>query len=569
MCWMVEMRGRKKDLYMKCSSYMKKLSRNKKLITGGIGIALIIFAVLFFLFFAAKKEVWFCDEIYTFQSANGMEQSWPDTIKGKWISAEEMESFFAADSEDLSLKWISDSLYNDHVPLYFWIYRVVAFYLFKGSATLWTGFSINLLFYILFLGIAFKFLYDLTQKPVATAGIILVSSIVNKVMLAQTTILRMYMMLVLAEILLLIMGVKILQDKEQGKLRFTTFVGLFVFSIFGFLTHYDYWIFYAMTAAVFCAWLLIVALKKQKSKFFKTMEFRCVLAWVGNFVAALLSTILIFPYCRWNLNKGKGQMALHSVFVFSAKKVENILWGFERLSVSLFGEGLLWGIGILILLGAILGAIVLLKKRKEDFRALVIVFMTLIPIGYQLIVCFTMPDLNEERYLWGAFTMIHICFVWSVYLLTEAFISKLKVKKQQIVSGVTAACLTILLVGLQLISIDGGSGVPYLLHPQKDVEALEAHSEVPWMVYGPTGSVYSYYDWLIPEKICFLSEKNTPEEALALSELTDEGTFVLYCLPDYLEQACVFLEQELDKELESEWLTNSTQLSVYVIEVKN
>lgn len=554
---------------MKKSLYIKNSDRDKKLITWGIGALLIVCAVFFFLFFCSKKEVWFCDEIYTFQSANGMEQGWPDATKGKWISAEEMEAFFAADSKELSLKWISDSLYNDHVPLYFWLYRVVAFFLFKGSATLWTGYCINLLFYILFLGIAYKFFCDLTSRPMLSAGIVLVSSIINRVMLAQTTILRMYMMLVLAELLLLLIGFKLVKDKEQGRLKATTFLGLFVFSVFGFLTHYDYWIFYAMTAAVFCAWLLLLAFKKQKGKFLKTLEFRFVLAWVGNFVAALLSTILIFPYCRWNLNKGKGQTALHSIFVFSSKKVENILWGFERLSISLFGEKLPGVIGIVIIFGGIFSAIVLLKKRKEYFRVLVMTFVTLIPIGYQLIVCFTMPDLNEERYLWGAFTMIQMCFVWSVYLCTEALVNRFMLKKKQVVAGVAVACLTLLLSVLQLLSINGGSGVPYLFHPQKDVGALEAHDNVPWVVYGPIGSAYSYYDWLIPQEICFLSEEHTEEDVSAVAELQDDGSFIVYCLPEYLTQAMAFFEQELNKELESEWLTNSTQLSVYVMKEKN
>lgn len=39
-----------------------------------LGILIMIMGIITFLFWVSKKEVWFCDEIYTFQSAHGMEQ---------------------------------------------------------------------------------------------------------------------------------------------------------------------------------------------------------------------------------------------------------------------------------------------------------------------------------------------------------------------------------------------------------------------------------------------------------------------------------------------------------------
>ena len=40
------------------------------------GMALLIVGIINFLYWGNKKEVWFCDEIYTYESANGFEQGW-------------------------------------------------------------------------------------------------------------------------------------------------------------------------------------------------------------------------------------------------------------------------------------------------------------------------------------------------------------------------------------------------------------------------------------------------------------------------------------------------------------
>ena len=104
-----------------------------------LGILIMIMGIITFLFWVSKKEVWFCDEIYTYESSNGFEQQWPATYTNIWMTGEDVEDFFSADSDSLSLKAISDRLYNDHVPLYFWVFRILSFFLFKGSGTIWIG----------------------------------------------------------------------------------------------------------------------------------------------------------------------------------------------------------------------------------------------------------------------------------------------------------------------------------------------------------------------------------------------------------------------------------------------
>lgn len=556
---------------MECSYLLKRYMIIKKNFKKDIvcnyiiGCLVLVIGIISFLFWTSQKEVWFCDEIYTFESAHGMEQSWPAANTGQWIDREEMEAFFSANSDRLSLNWIRDTLYSDHVPLYFWLYRIVAFFCFKGSATLWTGYSINLIFYILFLGLAYIFWKKTTGNFMISAAIVLLSSIVNKIMIGQFTMLRMYMMLVFSEFILIIIGMKIFRLREKGVLDFTSYLLLLLASLLGFLVHYDYWVFYAITSFAFCVWLLLIAMKKEKKLFFKSIEFKCVLAWVGNFISSLILTMLIFPYCRWNLNRGKGQTALHSFFQFSGDKIETIIWGYRRLVAAIFGEHFSFELGIIIIAVFVTSAIILLYRKKEWNKLSVLCFMVIISLGYQMIICFTFPAGNEERYLWGTFTLFFMCFVWSVYLLLDAICKVIRKKSKTIVMTVVSVAFTVTLLVVQYNSIDKGNGVPYLRYPFKDVKVLESYEELPWIVYGNVEDVYSYYDWIIPEQICFFSQENTKEDLEALIELESVDTFILYTYPKYYSQALEFVEQGLGERYEKEYLMQSVNMDVYVI----
>lgn len=548
--------------------------KRKRIQAFWIGIILLAAGTLSFFYWGSKKQVWFCDEIYTYESANGFEQDWPASYVDEWMTGADVEAFFAADSEELSLNAITVRLYNDHVPLYFWLFRVVSFFLFRGSGTIWIGLGINLVFYLVFLGLAYGIFLRITERPLLSGAVIFLTCVVNRLMIEQATVLRMYMMLLLAELLLLLGALRILRESGGGRMRPGVFLYLFPVSVAGFLTHYHYWIFYAVTAVCFCGWLLIAAWRKQGRKFWAAREFRYAAAWAGNFAVSLLTTIFLFPYCRWNLNRGKGQTALYSLFDFSAEKGKQIQWGYERLSASLFGEGVPAAGGLLILFGCILGGAVILYRRKQKARFAGLVLVVLAAQAYQFFVCFTMPDAWEERYLWCVFTFMMLCAVWCGILLYDCLAALvrekmyrkgLQIKGRKAAGRAAALFLTAGIVWGELSVIDGGRGVAYLFHPEKDLALLQDNSSLPWIVYGPTVGVYSYYDWIIPDRICFLTRDRSAEDREAV-KLLEEDRFVLYLYEDYLSEALAFFEEELGEEVRAQYLTRSTNLAVYLIE---
>lgn len=541
---------------------------DKKMTMASLIIVLLLLGVgtLSLLYWGGEKQIWFCDEIYTYESANGFEQDWPMARTDTWMSGGDVEAFFAADKKPFSFGDITVRLYNDHVPLYFWLFRAVSLLFFKGSGTLWIGLSLNLLFYLLFLGLCYAVFLRLLKDPLSVGVILFLTCIVNRLMVEHITVLRMYMMLLLAEGLLLFGGHLVLRDSRRGKLSPGTFLYLFAVSLFGFLTHYDYWIFYAATALSFCLYLLSAALREKGGQFFRTPAFRCVLLWAGNFVLSLLGTIWAFPYCRWNLNKGKGQMALHSLFDLSAGKVGQILWGYKSLSASLFGGNVPTALGLAVIFGCILGGGILLLRKKE-YQILTGLIPTVCTTQiYQLVVCFTMPAGLEERYLWGEFVILMLCAAFGAGLLFRDAFSRIADAKKRHIFRLTAGIfLSACLLFGQISVIDGGKNVAYLFQEGKDVALLQENKELPWVVYGPAEDVYSCYDWRIPEKICFYAPGSAAGEMRAIKEL-QESPFILYVYEKDLPESLALFEEVLGRDLTHTYLTGSTNYSVYLVE---
>lgn len=545
----------------------KTLIRKENLITIFIGLLLLTAGTLSLLYWGSKKEVWFCDEIYSYQSANGFEQDWPMNCVDKWMTGSDVDAFFAADWDKLSFNDITVRLFDDHVPLYFWLFRAVSFFFFKGSGTIWIGLTINLLFYLVFLGLGYLLFCRLTKNPLLSGMIMILTCIVNRLLLEQLTILRMYMMLLSAEALLLLGGFWIMREVSKEKLSPGVFFYLFFVSVAGFLTHYDFWIFYAAESSCFCLWLLILAFRKKRKKFWSAAAFRYAAAWCVSFILSLLATIWLFPYCRWNLNKGKGQMALSSLFNFSGVKIKQIAMGYEHLSISLFGAIFPVKTSLLLIFGCILGGGILLFRSKEYRRLTGLVLTVLTAQTYQLAVCFTMPAEFEVRYLWGAYTIMMLCMAYGAVLLLQALFNKIENRKtRQIAQWITGFFLSVCILTGEISVVDGGKEIPYLFYEEKDVDLLEENRGIPWIVFGnDAADVYSCYDWRIPERICFLTLDNTSEDRTAVQDLQSER-FVLYVYEEHLSEALSFFEQELERTPKAGYLTRSTNYTVYLVE---
>lgn len=528
-------------------------------------VFLLLIGTAVFLYWSAKKEVWFCDEVYSYQSANGFEQGWPGEEYGKWMSGEEVSKYFSADWDKLALDYIGTTLYSDHVPLYFWLFRLVSYYGFHGSASLWIGFSINLFFFVTLLILTYKVFEHLTKKPLAAGLIAFLSCVANRLILQQAMTLRMYMMLLWAEVLLLVTGFWILREKSGWKQKLLAYLALYGVSVFGFLTHYDFWIYYAVVAAVFCLRLLLYAVRKERARLWRAKEFWTVIFWIGNFVAALGTELLAFKYSRWNLFRDKGAMAMDTLFDFTKDKLGQIRWGYDHLTICIFGEGFPGWIGWLLVFGCIAGGAIVLYRKKDIACMEILLLSVAITQLYQLAVCFSMPGENVERYLWGSYTITLMAALWGGVLLAEYAMEHMPAGAYRgWAKTAVSICIVLTFLLWQVKIVDGGNGIIYLFHSGKDMKQLEEKREVPWIVYGPQGGAYSYYDFTMPEKICFLSGQET-EELESLATIEGESEVLLYVQDALLVDAVSALEDHLGRKLQAEYLCNSVNMNVYLV----
>lgn len=529
-----------------------------------IGVLLLTAGTLSLLYWGNRKQIWFIDEIYTYESANGFEQDYPTARPDQWMTGEDVDAFFAADMDTLSLNEIAARLYTDHVPLYFWLFRMVSLFFFKGSGTIWIGLSINLFFYLIFLGLVYRLSLWLTQNPLLSGVATLLTCVVNRLIVQQITFVRMYMMLLWAELMVLLGGLWILQKIKQNKMSAGVLLYLFLVSVAGFLTHYYFWIFYAAEAVVFCLWLLIRAVRKGRKNFRSSMEFQYVLAWFSDLAISLFIAVQLFPYCRWNLRIDNAYRAKRSLFIFSTKKLEQIAWGYECLSTFLFGDFLPVAAGLLIIFGCIIGGMIILYRKKEYQKLAGLCLTVLTAQLYQLIVCFTLPAAWYERYLWGSTTMMMLCMAWGAILLLQACLSKIADKRMRRISQWTiGVVLSVCILAAEILIIDDGKGIRYLFFEEKDVDQLQENSDIPWIVYGVL-DIYSFYDWRIPEQICFLTWTDSEEDQAAVQAMQSES-FILYVYDDHYSDALAFLEQALGRKPEAEYLTKSTNFNVYLV----
>lgn len=110
-----------------------------------------------FLFLGTKKDIWFCDEVYSYMSANadGIKQN-IFSLENEWISGKDVAAYFSAEDYRLNFGTIANALYTDHVPLYFWVLRLASI-INMGSCSKWVGLGINLVFYCVLYSVLWRF----------------------------------------------------------------------------------------------------------------------------------------------------------------------------------------------------------------------------------------------------------------------------------------------------------------------------------------------------------------------------------------------------------------------------
>ncbi|MCF0186101.1 MAG: hypothetical protein HUJ98_06405, partial [Bacteroidaceae bacterium] len=427
-------------------------------------------AVLFCIFIAmgSQKDIWFGDEVLTFESANfdsteGLDEFESNGGAGVWMDGQEFTNRWSVTDNKLGFEIIKRDLYDDHVPLYFFLVNIVSFVV-KGSCSKWIPLSINF-FFACVAGLSLLKLLQKKWEGVATV-LLTLSVAAHPVIVEQLTFARMYMMFSAILVLMLIF----VNEDNLDRWKTTILLGILITA--GLLTHYYFWVFDGIFAAVMFVSLLI-----QK-------KWMPAVRLVTANVEALALTTLLFPQWTYRIRGGNGATALGNILSFE--------YVFEEVKefVTVSADMIAPGIGLLILVLMVAAFVAFVIKDKGKTRQLYLVVIS--SVLFILFVIHTTPNGQVERYILPAATVL---MGVTAYVLLDLFHDK------KIVLIVLSG---ILLAGSLVLGLNGNN-IDYLtLRTKEERAVLYDKADVPWIA---AGSMEEWrmtcvsYDFRIPKKI--------------------------------------------------------------------
>ncbi len=503
------------------------------------------------LFLSGKKKVEFCDESLSLESANSV---WKDNIyekRNRWMSGEDVELYYAATDLNPHLITIMQKLWVDHVPFYFWLLRFASL-IGYGSASPMIGLGLNLFLALLF----FLWLFTAAGKRTAydrrvTAGVLLLTALfflTMPVFLSMLTLIRMYLLFCLLELLLAWYVSRFLMEEEAVKKK-TPQIAYVVVSACGLITHYLFLPFFGILA--FLSFCVILIRQRKKIWCFIRMNIFTLL------LSCLMDPYWIYRLFRYNLHSRAGGQEQKVFEPFA------ILWGvIKKLCVDAFSGKLDLLPAALLILAVFTVAFLLLRKNGR--KAAASYGLLLLAADFLYLFAVNVMNNGTGRYQWPP------VFIWTVLLyaaLIYIFLALLvKAKgKQRLFAFLPAAALGLILC-FNLLRCTEKDGIDSLHADSVQPLLEENYAAVPWMVYYKERSwceENSAYKYMIPEKICFISAEY-PAEGL---EIPDE---ILLLVPDWnLTEALDYLE--LLKEADAEWSAAVTweSMGAYLVRFKD
>lgn len=513
------------------------------------------FVVANFLYWGNRKEVTFCDEFYTYESANAEEEYRELYKRDVWRSGEWLNNYIAATDKDPDFGSISRNLWEDHVPLYFWIFRLVSIVFFFESNTKWIGLSLNLFFLIgLFFGI-FWVLHNMAKRSLIVSAIGAMAYGVHPLILNQALTIRMYLMLQCIVLFMLIVFSKLFCGKRDKKL----YIWLFCGSVAGCLTHYHFWVYLAVSSFLYCLYLFIKKNYKEIRRFILIM-------------AAVAGTVtLIFPFWLKNLFVKNGARSLvKAVKFWKGNLIKEIIWGVSRIliDVSTFGRvsymaeiyqdgtlGITSGIIIITLIAVIVVLMVYILKAREAQERTLFILGIAASIVYAIVVAHTMPAGYEGRYIWPASGIILLLVIISLLSISESFIKE-ENRRLRYTGSIFVA---IVVFGVSISAACDGKKLNYVNGNEKErKEIISQYKDIPCVIYSKEmgwKEVSSYWDYILFDNVCLTHEEVGGGESLT-QVLKEKGELIVYINED---------ETSSLEEFDADKLFQSSYLEVYLV----
>lgn len=512
----------------------------------------IIMCVFFSL--GGQKDIWFCDEVYTYMSANADSGAFDVVFsqENEWLSGDDVVDYLSANDRSLHFKSIADNLFSDHVPLYFFLFRICSI-LSLGTCSKWIGLSLNLLFFIVFYACMWKFFHNLAGGGIYNLVklITILAIMFQPIVLSETLTIRMYLMFSVAQILFLL-----ILNKDDHSIKGT--ILLCLTTIFGMLTHFYFWIWLLFFSVGYFIYLLVLALLKKNGYY-------PIISYVITMICSLFVTTLIFPNWITNIffnESSKGNRSLMKILELDSLK-EEMIAAIKIICSHLSANN----DEVVVFTLFVITMAVYVYLKQTDYKIVLICISSVI---YAVFVQHTQPS-EEGRYLWSSSILLYIAFLYMLLKDMEIIASKyLKNKKK--------TKLWIPLVGIScflLIAIKNSINLDNIIYLRnrtpEQYQAIKDASDLPWIVFHDnTDWVFlcSMYDFTIPEKV---KRCGTDVQASYDEVIENSKELIVYTIENNktIDECLQYITDSCDKKvIDYEQISQSYAMSVYHISLQ-
>lgn len=502
-----------------------------------VGILTVVFVIM-----GIHKQISFCDEMFTYDSANSdlpVGRSILNTEE--WVTGNEIQNFLSASEISLdAYKMISYHLYKDHVPLYFWMFRTVSALLFSDSYTKWIGLVCNYPFYI---GMGLLLYRFFSKRFGGVFSFLCVLPVMlHPCMIAQATMIRMYQMFSFI-LLFFMLQIKTNYLKKAG---YRIMMGILLAA--GLLTHYHFWIYAIAFSGFYCIGLVI------KRKY---ME---IFYYVQICIVGLLLTTVFYSSWRIFLFAGKGETSIHNLLRFEGL-LKHMGAGLRSLTTFVFDGKVILGCVIL----GLLVTVFLCFDRLNSGLFYVIAGATILYI----FVIEHSTGRAAERYYWPAINVVLIGISYCVCSICQHLQGYFNCQKRK---QICMCCGGMLLAGFLFYGICMARDpmrISYLKsRTEEETKEIMALTHIPWLVFSDDiGSLYhGLYDLAFVDELRRVPMDGTPyyDEKIADSKkaviLTIESNRDIESCLRYLEDSSNHIYTNVSR------IGTSGVYSVYVAE---
>lgn len=454
-----------------------------------------------FVYWGQYKVIWFCDEIYSYFTANSAYSIGNRLEYGVWYDSDFVIDDMTPEHGRYFFRTRHNVRTDDHPPIYFITMHLMSL-LAGRSISKWVGLSIN---FICFLGIAlftYAFLYLVTRKKVLSvlgaAALLCLPSLLTCSML-----IRMYCMMTAWAVLFVLLSYLLWAEIGKRKVhKIILHLLLAGVTAFGFLTQY----YFAVFAVGFTAVYGICCLAEKKwKKILSYLGSMLLGVWIATYLWPDWIYQLFFQYC--------GEA------VFSQAGNWDGLWKEIAFGLTVMPRLMFYRFYIIGMVLIVAGMAFLIYKKDEK---LPVVAMTMgSTLFYSLVVAHVTPSFYlDYRYFYMATVVMYLGFL----VLLVRCISYLPVTKYTryipvIVPGflILFNALTAQLDGMAMGYVDKTNEY------NRKRAVLSEYKELPWVVYGYENwtLMETYYDLALGERFIVYSDTVDFEDGRCIGDGQD------------------------------------------------